>query len=639
MKPIIYQVFTRLYGNRCQTRKQNGTIEENGCGKMADFTPSVLKHLRELGVSHVWYTGVIRHASMTDYSRFGIPSQHPSVVKGRAGSPYAIADYYDIDPDLAVNVDKRMDEFHRLVARTHRAGLKVVLDFVPNHVARQYKSIAKPEGVSDFGQNDDTAQGFSPQNNFYYCPGQPFVSPCQVAESDESEVGEYVEFPAKATGNDHFGNAPSRNDWYETVKLNYGVDYYAGRVGHFTPMPDTWQKMLHVLLYWASKGVDAFRCDMVFMVPVEFWRWVIPQVREHYPDVKFIGEIYDPWLYRDFIGAGFDWLYDKVGMYDALRDVVCHRRRASDITGQWQSVDDIRQHMLYFLENHDEQRIASDFFAGNGQKAVPALIVSTLLGQNPFMLYAGEEYGERAMDSEGFSGRDGRTTIFDYWSIDTLCRAAAGTLTTAEQQLYEFHRRVLNLAQTEKAVTQGLMFDLMYVNQHIGERQYAFLRKDCSQTRAKGTDRKSDTLLVVVNFADDDVTVDVNIPNHAFSYLHLSEGTVEAVDLLTDEHVAISLQADSPVNGIIAVEHGAKQLTACFPVVPRLSLCLLQTAGDPSGSLRCLRQWHCTVPGSCRRHRMQWHILCRPAANRARSLCRRCASGEGNCRQSLCCLV
>ena len=556
MKPIIYQVFTRLYGNRCQTCKQNGTIEENGCGKMADFTPSVLKHLRELGVSHVWYTGVIRHASMTDYSRFGIPSQHPSVVKGRAGSPYAIADYYDVDPDLAVNVDKRMDEFHRLVARTHRAGLKVVLDFVPNHVARQYKSIAKPEGVSDFGQNDDTAQGFSPQNNFYYCPGQPFVSPCQVAESDESGAGEYVEFPAKATGNDHFGNAPSRNDWYETVKLNYGVDYYAGRVGHFTPMPDTWQKMLHVLLYWASKGVDAFRCDMVFMVPVEFWRWVIPQVREHYPDVKFIGEIYDPWLYRDFIGAGFDWLYDKVGMYDALRDVVCHRRRASDITGQWQSVDDIRQHMLYFLENHDEQRIASDFFVGNGQKAVPALIVSTLLGQNPFMLYAGEEYGERAMDSEGFSGRDGRTTIFDYWSIDTLCRAAAGTLTTAEQQLYELHRRVLNLARTEKAVTQGLMFDLMYVNQHIGERQYAFMRKDCSQTRAKGTDRKSDTLLVVVNFADEDVTVDVNIPNHAFSYLHLSEGTVEAVDLLTDEHVTISLQADSPVHVTIPARGG-----------------------------------------------------------------------------------
>ena len=556
MKPIIYQVFTRLYGNRCQTRKQNGTIEENGCGKMADFTPSVLKHLRELGVSHVWYTGVIRHASMTDYSRFGIPCQHPSVVKGRAGSPYAIADYYDIDPDLAVNVDKRMDEFHRLVARTHRAGLKVVLDFVPNHVARQYKSIAKPKGVSDFGQNDDTAQGFSPQNNFYYCPGQPFVSPCRVVENDESGVGEYVEFPAKATGNDHFGNAPSRNDWYETVKLNYGVDYYAGRVGHFTPMPDTWQKMLHVLLYWASKGVDAFRCDMVFMVSVEFWRWVIPQVREHYPDVKFIGEIYDPWLYRDFIAAGFDWLYDKVGMYDALRDVVCHRRRASDITGQWQSVDDIRQHMLYFLENHDEQRIASDFFVGNGQKAVPALIVSTLLGQNPFMLYAGEEYGERAMDSEGFSGRDGRTTIFDYWSIDTLCRAAAGTLTTAEQQLYEFHRRVLNLARTEEAVTQGLMFDLMYVNQHIGERQYAFLRKDCSQTRAKGTDRKSDTLLVVVNFADDDVTVDVNIPNHAFSYLHLSEGNVEAVDLLTDEHVAISLQADSPVHVTIPARGG-----------------------------------------------------------------------------------
>ena len=312
---------------------------------MADFTPTVLKNLRELGVSHVWYTGIIRHATMTDYTRFGIPRQHPAVVKGRAGSPYAIADYYDVDPDLAQNVRKRMDEFQRLVARTHRAGLKVVIDFVPNHVAREYRSVAKPEGVRDFGEDDDTTQGFSPQNNFYYCPGQPF-SP--YLDLYHGELLPYEELPAKATGNDHFDNAPGRNDWYETVKLNYGVDYYAGRIGHFDPIPDTWNKMLDVLLFWAGKGVDAFRCDMVFMVPVEFWRWVIPQVKEKYPDLRFIGEIYDPWLYRDYIAAGFDWLYDKVGMYDTLRDIVCHRRRAADITQQWQAVDDIRQHMLYF---------------------------------------------------------------------------------------------------------------------------------------------------------------------------------------------------------------------------------------------------------------------------------------------------
>jgi glycosidase len=266
---------------------------------------------------------------MTDYTRFGIPRQHPAVVKGRAGSPYAIADYYDVDPDLAQNVRKRMDEFQRLVARTHRAGLKVVIDFVPNHVAREYRSVAKPEGVRDFGEDDDTTQGFSPQNNFYYCPGQPF-SP--YLDLYHGELLPYEEQPAKATGNDHLDNAPGRNDWYETVKLNYGVDYYAGRIGHFDPIPDTWHKMLDVLLFWAGKGVDAFRCDMVFMVPVEFWRWVIPQVKEKYPDLRFIGEIYDPWLYRDYIAAGFDWLYDKVGMYDTLRDIICHRRRAADIT-------------------------------------------------------------------------------------------------------------------------------------------------------------------------------------------------------------------------------------------------------------------------------------------------------------------
>ena len=248
-KTIIYQVFTRLYGNKNTTRKPYGTIEENGCGKLNDFTPSVLKEIREMGVTHVWYTGIIRHATMTDYTKYGIPRQHPAVVKGRAGSPYAITDYYDVDPDLAVNVEKRMEEFERLVNRTHRAGLKMIIDFVPNHVARQYKSIAKPEGVIDLGEDDDTTHGFDPQNNFYYCPEQSFAP---YFDLYHGELWPYEEKPAKATGNDCFHNAPGVNDWYETVKLNYGVDYYAGRIGHFNPIPDTWKKMLHILLYWAA---------------------------------------------------------------------------------------------------------------------------------------------------------------------------------------------------------------------------------------------------------------------------------------------------------------------------------------------------------------------------------------------------
>ena len=531
-KIIIYQVLTRLYGNRCQTRKANGTIEENGCGKMNDFTPSVLKELRLRGISHVWYTGILRHATQTDYTRYGIPRQHPAVVKGRAGSPYAIADYYDVDPDLAVSVERRMEEFEKLVSRTHRAGLKVVLDFVPNHVARQYHSVVKPAGVRDLGEGDDPRQGFSPQNNFYYCPGQSFTP---YFDLYHGETEPYTETPAKATGNDHFDNAPGRNDWYETVKLNYGVDYYAGRIGHFDPIPDTWLKMTDILLFWAAKGIDGFRCDMAEMVPAEFWAYATARVRQQYPSVIFIGEVYNPGEYRHYIASGFDYLYDKVGMYDAMCDVICHRQGTEAITRAWQQTDDIRQHMLYFLENHDELRIASDFFAAHGQKAVPALIANVLMQQNPFMLYAGQEYGERGMDVEGFSGHDGRTTIFDYWSVDTLCRAAQHKLTDEERQLCAVYDRVLAIARTEKAVGEGLSFDLMYVNRQY-QRQYAFLRK-----------AGKELLLVAVNFDDVPTDMSLVVPAHAFDYLGIGEKTYAATDLLTNAPVALTLQRDAAV--------------------------------------------------------------------------------------------
>ena len=525
-KIIIYQIFTRLYGNKNHTRKPGGTIEENGCGKLNDFTPTVLKQIREMGVSHVWYTGIIRHATMTDYSRYGIPRQHPAVVKGRAGSPYAIADYYDVDPDLATDVEKRMEEFEKLVNRTHRAGLKVIIDFVPNHVARQYHSICKPEGVRDLGQDDDTTQGFAPAtNNFYYCPGQPFTP---YLDLYHGETEPYTEFPAKATGNDHFGNAPGRNDWYETVKLNYGVDYYAGGIGHFDPIPDTWHKMLHILLFWAAKGIDGFRCDMAEMVPAEFWAWATSQVKQQYPELLFVGEVYNPAEYRHYLASGFDYLYDKVGMYDAMRDVVCHRQGTDAISRTWQQTDDIGDHMLYFLENHDEQRLASDFFAADGWKGVPALVVNALMRKNPFMLYFGQEWGERGMDQEGFSGHDGRTTIFDYWSLDKP--------TSEGTRLVEVYRKVLNIARTEKAVGEGLMFDLMYVNQQYA-RQYAFLR-------GKGKEQ----LLVVANFDDEPLTMEVTIPAHAFDFMGMKERKAKATDLLTGEEMALELKRDAAIN-------------------------------------------------------------------------------------------
>ena len=540
-KVIIYQIFTRLFGNRNLSRKENGTIAENGCGKMADLTPKVLKDLAAMGVSHVWYTGIIRHATQTDYTKYGIPRQHPAIVKGRAGSPYAITDYYDVDPDLAVNVDQRMQEFEELVKRTHEAGLKVIIDFVPNHVARQYQSVCKPEGVTDLGEDDNQDHGFDPQNNFYYCPGQRFAPYFDLYNGEEEP---YIEFPAKATGNDHFDNAPSQTDWYETVKLNYGVDYYAGYVGYFNPTPATWYKMTEILMFWASKGVDAFRCDMAEMVPAEFWRFATHAVHEEYPHIHFIGEVYNPYDYRRYLLNGFDYLYDKVGMYDTMRSVICHHAPTSAISYAWQQTDDIRDHMLYFLENHDEQRIASDFFAADGRKGVPAMIASVLMQQNPFMFYAGQEYGERGMDKEGFSGNDGRTTIFDYWSVDTLCRAAEGKLTTEEKELYDIYKKTLLLARKEKAVSEGVFFDLMYVNGHL-ERQYAFLRK-----------AGNDLLLVAVNFDDQEVEIDVRIPAHAFDYLKVKEQTATATDLLTREKQGVMLHQDGSVRMKMEARNG-----------------------------------------------------------------------------------
>ena len=531
-KIVIYQIFTRLYGNRNTTRKEGGTIEENGCGKMNDFTPTTLKNIRDMGVSHIWYTGIIRHATQTDYSAYGIPKNHPAIVKGLAGSPYAITDYYDVDPDLASDVDMRMQEFEQLIERTHKADMKVIIDFVPNHVARQYHSICKPEGVKDLGEDDNPQMGFDPQNNFYYCPGQRFTPYFDLYHGEDEP---YIEEPAKATGNDCFHNAPGINDWYEAAKLNYGVDYYAGRVGHFTPIPNTWSKMTDILLFWAKKGVDGFRCDMAEMVPAAFWQWATDKVKFAYPQMIFIGEVYNPAEYRNYLAAGFDYLYDKVGMYDTLREVMRGYQSTSAITGAWQATDDIRDHMLYFLENHDEQRVASSFFAGDAQKGVPALAVSALLQQNPLMIYFGQEYGERGMDKEGFSGNDGRTTIFDYWSVDTIVRAAEWKLTAEEKQLKALYDKIINIATTEKAVINGASFDLMYVNGRYNH-EYAFIRK-----------AGAEVLLVVANFAASNQAIGITIPGHAFDFLNLKEKNAQATDLISGEKQKLSLKRDEAV--------------------------------------------------------------------------------------------
>lgn len=542
MRPVIYQIFTRLYGNKTKNNKPNGTLQENGSAKMNDITATKLQRISRMGFTHVWFTGLIEHATQTDHTAFGISKDHPAVVKGKAGSPYAIKDYYDIDPDLAVSVPDRMKEFKALLNRTHKAGLKMVIDFVPNHVARHYHSDAAPKGVEDLGEKDDTTKGFDPQNNFYYLPGQQLRT--DFARS-AAQAEPYVELPAKATGNDCFNASPSRNDWYETVKLNYGIDYQGGRATHFSPTPSTWKKMTDILLFWAEKGVDAFRCDMAEMVPTAFWSHAVAAVKKEHPDVLFIGEVYNPAQYRDYLAAGFDYLYDKVGLYDTLRAIVCGNASASCITSCWQATDDIKEHMLHFLENHDEQRIASAYFAGNAEKAKPALAAGALMSPGAYMVYAGQEIGEAGMDAEGFSGNDGRTTIFDYWNPASLQKLTAPAfekkLTPEEAALYDYYQKILSLCNSRKAFEQGGFFDLQYANYgrdygYNCDRQYSFLRHFGREV-----------YLVAVNFAPASVQVGIKIPSHAFDVLKLREGTKSAVSVMTEETVTVELRPDAPL--------------------------------------------------------------------------------------------
>lgn len=524
-KIVIYQLLPRLFGNQISANKPYGTLAENGVGKFNDITPAALEGIGTLGVTHVWYTGVLEHATLTDYTAYGIAADDADVVKGIAGSPYAIKDYYDVDPDLAVDVPNRMQEFEDLVKRTHQHGLKVLIDFVPNHVARAYRSDARPEDVVDLGAGDNPTVAFDPQNNFYYLPGQAFTPPVQpdVRFTHPTRDGRFDEFPAKATGNDEFSASPGIHAWYETVKLNYGVDILNGRATHFDPIPDTWMKMRDILLFWSGKGIDGFRCDMAEMVPVEFWEWVIPQIKEVHPDLIFIAEIYNPAQYRNYIERGkFDYLYDKVLLYDTLRLLLKGEPRASAIKGIQNNLEGITQHMLHFMENHDEQRLASRFVAGSPWRALPAVVISATIDPGPVMLYFGQEVGEPGDGAEGFQGDDGRTSIFDYWGVPEHQKWMnggkfdGGRLSDEQKQLRRFYAELLNFASRNEAIAAGAYFDLTdHIRVPSGQegRVHAFLRYH-------GDER----LLIVNSFNDQPLDARIQIPRDVFGKMGLNAG-------------------------------------------------------------------------------------------------------------------
>ena len=508
-RAIIYQLLPRLFGNSNPSPTLNGSKSENGCGTFAHINDAAISAIKDLGATHIWLTGIIRHATQTDYTPFGIPGAHPDTVKGKAGSPYAVTDYFDVDPDLATEVNNRMNELGDCIARIHNGGLQVVIDFIPNHTARQYSSIEGKKTGRDLGEGDFTHEYFHPRNHYYYLPDTKLALPTPPGDSP------YQEVPAKATGNDCFSPNPSVTDWYETVKLNYGVHYPSGQ-RYFDPVPATWHYMLEVLLFWCKKGVDGFRCDMVEMVPVEFWCWVIPQVKTINPNLIWIAEVYDPNRYMEFLSPeGFDFLYDKVGMYDSIRELIEGQGNTRNITSIWQQQEGFGHRMLRFLENHDEQRIASTFVGGTGKKAISGFAVLALSGMGPIMVYAGQEFGEQANGAEGFSGDDGKTSIFDYSTVPVLVKWNNygfwndQQLSAAEKSLRNCYQTILSLAKNELCFSQGSFFDLQYANlnnaQYPAHKMYAFLRY-----------KHQDCALVVSSFYESDTWIRIIIPKEAW---------------------------------------------------------------------------------------------------------------------------
>jgi glycosidase len=515
-KMVVYQLPVRLFGNQATFNKQNGTIAENGVGRFNDINDAALASIKNLGASHVWFMGVMEHPTLTDYTSLGIESDHPFVVKGRAGSPYTIKDYFDVDPDLAVDVKNRMAEFEALIFRTHKNGLRAIIDFVPNHVARQYKSDAKPDGVKDFGQDDDVTKPFSPSNNFYYLPGTTFQAPQEhiqraIALNLPGASVPYKETPAKVTGNDQFTASPGVNEWFESVKLNYGVDKQDNNKTYFNPIPKTWEMMRDILIFWAKKRVDGFRCDMAEMVPVEFWNWVIPQVKAVNPEIVFIAEIYNPTQYQNYTSPdGFDFLYDKVQLYDTIRLLMQGQSEAVAVVQIQQYLKGLDGKMLHFMENHDEMRIASKQFAGNAWLGVPGMVISATIDKGPVLIYFGQEVGEPALGIEGFGGDDGRTSIFDYWGVPehqkwmNYGKFDGGGLSMEQKQLRDFYSELLRVSGSSSSIVKGEYVDLTQFNLKLGN----ISNRIVAYVRYSGDEK----LLVVASFNSKTEAIKIALP-------------------------------------------------------------------------------------------------------------------------------
>jgi glycosidase len=559
-KKVVYQVFTRLFGNVNTNNKPWGTIEENGVGKFNDFTDQALQEIKELGVSHMWYTGVLHHATITDYTAFGISNDDPDIVKGRAGSPYAVKDYYNVNPDLAVDPAKRLEEFEQLIERTHQNGMKVIIDIVPNHVARKYEGKSNPKGVSDLGANDNINVEYDRNNNFYYIVGEEFKVPewrngyrPLGGEPHALADGKFKEVPAKWTGNGSRLAQPDMNDWYETVKINYGIRPDGSKdftelpqefktedhKKHFEfwkdkDVPDSWIKFRDIAIYWIEKGVDGFRYDMAEMVPVEFWSYMNSSIKMKNPDAFLLAEVYNPDLYRDYIQLGkMDYLYDKVALYDSIKHIMKGYGWTDHIVNVQAELNDIEEHMLHFLENHDEQRIPSPDFAGSAEKGRPAMVVSATLNTAPTMIYFGQEVGEPGAENAGF-GSPTRTSIFDYIGVPSFQRWVnnkkfdGGQLSESEKNLRDFYKRLLNVTINNRALMGAYKEIHMFNREHTenyDHRVFSFVRWS-----------DDEKLIIVSNFDEDkNYEFDLKIPKDVIDEWDLDKGSVKLSDLLYEK--------------------------------------------------------------------------------------------------------
>ncbi len=548
-KKVIYQVFTRLFGNENTTNKPWGTLEENGVGKFDGFTDKALLEIKDLGVTHIWYTGVLHHAMVTDYTKYGISNDDPDVIKGRAGSPYAVKDYYQVDPDLAIDPANRMKEFEQLIDRTHKNGLKVIIDIIPNHIARAYEGKNNPKGIHDFGAKDDKTKAYSRDNNFYYIVGEDFKVPVWQndykplgGEKNPLADGKFDEKPAKWTGNGSRLAQPNLHDWYETVKINYGIkpdgtkDFdvlpdgfdkkdYKAHVAFWQDkiVPDSWIKFKDIALFWLEKGVDGFRFDMAEMVPVEFWSYMNTTIKTKYPNTLLLAEVYNPSLYRDYIHKGkMDYLYDKVALYDTIKHIVQDHGLTDNLPKIQEDLADIEHHMLHFLENHDEQRIASVDFAGSAEKGKPAMVVSALISTSPTLIYFGQEVGEPGNEDAGY-GKPTRTSIFDYigvphhqrWMNDK--KFDGGQLSNNEKELRDFYKRLLNFTIHSSAL-MGSYKEIHNYNRtnssNYNHRVFSFVRWS-----------ESEKLIIISNFdTKESYEFDLIIPDTVINTWKLKKG-------------------------------------------------------------------------------------------------------------------